>query len=181
MGVSAAGGTGSQLTEVDKVRRERTLRFPEVLPGGKAVVFTAAGWDEATYDDARIEVLSLETGEKKVLISGGAYARYASSGHLIYSRAGSLFAVVFDPVHLEVKGAPVAVLEGVATQPFGGSAQFALSGDGTLVYAPGRAMGINSRLVSADPSGTNRSSGRHHPSVPDAPAFARWAARGRHR
>jgi serine/threonine-protein kinase len=157
--ISAAGGSESRLTEADKARRQRTIRFPEVLPGGNAVVFTAAGWDEETYDDARIEVLSLETGEKKVLIEGGAYARYASTGHLVYGRAGSLFAVAFDPVRLEVKGAPIAVLEGVSTQPLSGSAQFALSTDGTLVYAPGRAMGIQSRLVWADRQGRIEAAG----------------------
>jgi serine/threonine-protein kinase len=151
-GVPAAGGTAWQLTVADKGTGERTLRWPDVLPGGRAVIFTAAGWDEETYDDARIEVLSLETGEKKVLFEGGASARYASSGHLIYARAGSLFAVAFDASRLEVTGAPVAVLEGVA-MPLSGSAHFALSWDGTLVYAPGRPMFVNSRLVWADRQG----------------------------
>ncbi|MGQ0737037.1 MAG: hypothetical protein ACT4QD_25740, partial [Acidobacteriota bacterium] len=42
------------------------------------------------------------------------------------------------------------VLEGVAMQPLNGAAHFALSSDGTLVFAPGRSMFINSRLVWAD-------------------------------
>jgi len=151
--IRAAGGTASQLTTADKEMGERTLRFPEVLPGANAVLFTAGGWEERTFDDARIEALSLATGKKKVLIEGGTYGRYASTGHLVYARAGSLFAVVFDPVRLEIKGVPVAVLEGVATHPSNGGAQFALSREGTLVYAPGRSMGIHHRLVWVDRRG----------------------------
>ncbi|MGQ0735054.1 MAG: protein kinase domain-containing protein [Acidobacteriota bacterium] len=150
LSIPVAGGRASPLTIADKTRGERTLRFPDVLPGGKAVVFTAAGWEEATYDEARIEVLTVATGEKKVLIEGGSCARYASSGHLIYGRAGALFAVAFDPVRLEVKGAPVKVLDDVATVPINGTAHFALSREGTLVYAPGRSMGVHHRFVWVD-------------------------------
>jgi serine/threonine-protein kinase len=151
--VPAAGGPASQLTAADKEMGERTLRFPELLPGGQAVVFTAGGWNGDTFDDARIEALSLATGRKKVLIEGGTYARYASTGHLVYARDGALFAVAFDPVRLEVTGAPVAVLAGVATSRSNGAAQFALSDEGTLVYAPGRSMSIHHRLVWIDRQG----------------------------
>jgi serine/threonine-protein kinase len=150
---SGNGGDPRTVTGADKERGERTLRFPEVLPGGKAVIFTAGGWDEATFDDARIEVVSLATGSKKVLIEGGSYARYAPTGHLIYGRAGALFAVPFDLDRLEVTGAPVQVLEGVATDPKNGNAGFAISSEGTLVYAPGGAMGVHHRLVWADRQG----------------------------
>jgi serine/threonine-protein kinase len=152
-GVSASGGDQRPLTGADKERGERSLRFPEVLPGGKAVIFTAGGWEEDTFDEARIEVLSLATGQKKVLVEGGAYARYASSGHLVYARAGSLFAVPFDFTRLEVTGEPVAVLEGVATNPNNGEAQFAISSEGTLVYAPGGPMQVHHRLVWVDREG----------------------------
>ena len=151
--VSTSGGATRPLTSADKERDERTLRFPEVLPGGKAVLFTAGGWKEDTFDDARTEVLSLATGEKKVLIEGGTYARYAPTGHLVYARAGALFAVAFDLDRLEVTGAPVPVLEGVATHPNNGGAQFAVSSEGTLVYMPGRAMSMSHRLVWVDRSG----------------------------
>jgi serine/threonine-protein kinase len=45
------------------------------------------------------------------------------------------------------------VLEGVATSPLNGAAQFAISREGTLVYAPGRSMGIHHRLVWVDRQG----------------------------
>jgi serine/threonine-protein kinase len=151
--VSVTSGDERTLTAADKERGERSLRFPEVLPGGKAVIFTAGGWEDATFDDARIEVVSIPTGAKKVLIEGGSHARYAPTGHLIYGRAGALFAVPFDLDSLEVTGGPVEVLEGVATDPRNGAAYFAMSPAGTLVYAPGGAMGVHHRLVWVDREG----------------------------
>ena len=44
--VSAAGGTPQALTQLDAQKGELTHRFPQILPGGKAVLFTAgAGGD----------------------------------------------------------------------------------------------------------------------------------------
>jgi serine/threonine-protein kinase len=153
LAVPAFGGASQPVTAADKERNERTLRFPEVLPEAKAVLFTAGGWNEDTFDDARTEVLTLATGEKKVLIEGGTYARYAPTGHLVYARSGTLFAVAFDLDQVEVTGVPVPVLEGVATHPNNGGAQFAISSEGTLVYMRGRPMSMSHRLVWVDRSG----------------------------
>jgi eukaryotic-like serine/threonine-protein kinase len=67
-------------------------------------------------------------------------------GHIVYGVGGSLRAVEFDPVRLEVVGDPVAVLDGVET--VGGAVQFAVSQNGTLVYRPGVDTGIQGALRS---------------------------------
>ncbi len=151
--VSAAGGQPQVLTRPNRDRREKTHRFPEVLPGGKAAIFTSATVDVASYDDARIEVLSLETGERRVLIEGGMHARYASSGHLVYARAGALSAVPFDLQRLEVTGTPVRILDGIATSPYDGAAGFAVSQAGSLVYVPGGVLKLHSTLQWVDRQG----------------------------
>jgi serine/threonine-protein kinase len=56
---------------------------------------------------------------------------------LVYARAGELLAVPFDLRRLEVTGPPVSVLEGVGMKPSSGTADFSLSGDGSLAYVPG--------------------------------------------
>ena len=84
--VSAAGGTPKPLTIPDRKKGYVSHRWPQILPGGKAVLFT--GWTGASFDEARIDVLSLATGEQRVLLQGGTCARYVSSGHLVYARAG---------------------------------------------------------------------------------------------
>ena len=55
---------------------ERTRRWPEVLPGRKAVIFTV-GWPESPddYDNATIEATVIATGERRLVWSGAAMAR----------------------------------------------------------------------------------------------------------
>ena len=156
--VPASGGTPQALTTLEAKKGEASHRWPEVLPGGKAVIFTL-GTDLGNFDDAQIAVQSLETGERRILVEGGMFARYAASGpstttgHLIYARAGGLLAVPFDLARLQVTGTPVPVLEGVATASYMGSAQFGLSHTGLLVYAPGGALHEKNSLVWVDRQG----------------------------
>ena len=74
--VPAGGGTPSLVLKVDERRGERFYRHPAFLPSGKAVLFTIGMADNYSYDDAQIGVVSLETGEKKILLEGGSSARY---------------------------------------------------------------------------------------------------------
>jgi serine/threonine-protein kinase len=147
---SANGGAAEVLTVPDPERREKTHRFPEMLPGGRAVLFTLGTGDIDTFDDASIAVLSLDTGAYRKVLEGGAYARYSPTGHLVYARAGALLAAPFNLAELEVTGAPVAVLEGVASLPIWASAAFALSHEGSLLYAPGGARQEERKVVWVD-------------------------------
>jgi Tol biopolymer transport system component len=135
--VSAEGGTRQLLTAPDPNKQERGYRWPEVLPGGDAVIFTAGTSDILSFDDARLMVRSLRTGAQHELLRGGSFATYATSGHLLYARAGALLAAPFDPARGTLTGTPTTVAEGIVTYPLTGAAQYAVSGDGTLVYLPG--------------------------------------------
>ena len=100
---------------------------------------------------------SLKTGERHILIEGGTDARYLSSGHLVYARASTLFAVPFDPARLAITGGAFAVVEEVVTTAVSsgadaGGAQFTVSDTGSLVYVPVRAVG-GRRLVWVDRGG----------------------------
>ena len=144
---AAAGGPPTVLTTPDPRAGEIGHRWPEVLPGGRAALFTV--WRRGGWKDASVELLDLQTGQRRELIRGGSCARYAPTGHLVFARAGGaqgLAAVAFDLGRLAVRGSPVAVLDGVRTDPAQGAAQFTLSRDGTLVYLPGGPQG-NSRAV----------------------------------
>ena len=137
MRVSAAGGKPDRLTTLEQ--GEITQRFPQILPGGKAVLFMSHS-TTGGYEDANLVVQALPSGPRKVIVRGGYNGRYVSSGHLLYLHGGTLFAVPFDLNRLELAGQPVPVVEGVASGP-GGGAQFATSSNGTLVYEPGEANG----------------------------------------
>jgi len=83
-------------------------------------------------------VRALDTGEQHAIGQGDS-AQYIETGHVVYARAGALFAVPFDVARLAVTGAPVKVLDGIAMHPATGGAQFAISRSGTLLYAGGDA------------------------------------------
>ncbi len=151
--VSAAGGQPKILTTPDLSKGEYSHRYPQILPGGKDVLFTALngfGWDES-----RIEVLRLNTGERRVLIRGGHTGRFLPSGHLVYYRAGALLAVPFDLTRLEVKGnAPVTVADGVLQNNGTTGAAYAVSAAGILAYIPALgARQFEQRLVWVDRQG----------------------------
>jgi serine/threonine-protein kinase len=150
--VSASGGEVKPLTQPDAAKGESSHVWPHFLPTGKAVLFTSR--NGPSFDNARIEVLDLKTGARRILIKDGSDARYSPSGHLIYARAGTLFAIPFDVDRLEVKGTPVPVLEGVSWFPFFGSADFALSNSGTLVYVPSRGQEEITSMVWVDRKGS---------------------------
>ncbi len=77
--VSAAGGTPETLSAPDTEKGEIGYRNPEILPGGQALLFTIF-----TSAGSQIALLSLKTGEQKVLL-GGRQAHYAPTGHPVYA------------------------------------------------------------------------------------------------
>jgi serine/threonine-protein kinase len=137
MSVPAGGGDPKVLTTPDTARGETDHWFPSVLPGGRAVLFTIVSGD---ISDAQVAVLDLATGEQKVLIRGGSSAEYVETGDLVYAIAGSLRAVRFDPVRLEMLSDPVPVVEDVEIASTG-AANFSVSRTGALVYMPSGALG----------------------------------------
>ncbi|MCZ6480142.1 MAG: protein kinase [candidate division NC10 bacterium] len=145
--VSAAGGEPEILANVDREKGEVEYRQPEVLPDGKTVLFTIG-----RENTSQIAVLSLETGEKKIVVEGGREAHYAPTGHLVYEAAqlGTLMAASFDPERQEITGQPVPVLSGISSAATG-TMDYAFSGDGTLVYIPARS--VASTLVWVDRRG----------------------------
>jgi Tol biopolymer transport system component len=151
--VSDSGGTPKTLTTLDSNRREKTHRGPMVLPGAKALLMTVLTADSTSYDDARIELVSLLDGSRRVLIEGGMNARYVPTGHIVFARAGSLLAVPFDLGTLKVTGSPAPVVDDVYTTPWSGFANYAVSTDGSLFYARGGPQRHDRSLVWVDQKG----------------------------
>ena len=111
--IRAAGGLPE--VAIDLSAESLLMRWPQILPGGKFVMYTAATGTGA--DRATIEVQSIRGGNRKVLVRGATFGRYLTSGHLAYINQGTLYAVPFDPATFLVQGAPVSVtgsLGGVA-------------------------------------------------------------------
>jgi serine/threonine-protein kinase len=153
--VSSAGGMPQPLTALDKEAGENTQRWPQVLPGGKAVLFTSntVGGTTAGFEDSDIVVYSVASGQRKVVQRGGFYGRYLPSGHVVYMHEGTLFAVPFDLKQLEVTGHPTPILEGVVTAPIFAGAQFSFSDTGNLEYVAGGARSRNVSIYWMDREG----------------------------
>jgi eukaryotic-like serine/threonine-protein kinase len=151
--VAEAGGTPQPLTRPEK--GEISHRWPEFLPGGKAVLFDA-GPTAITFTNAQVAVQPVGTGVRRNLVQGGLSPRYAVSGHLVYAQGGSLMAVPFDPQRLTVDGAAVLMVEGVLQSPTTGAAQYSFSATGSLVYVSGGVQSAQSKLVWVSRSGTEQ-------------------------
>ena len=91
--VPMGGGELEVLTKPDADRGELDHVWPEILPGGQAVLFAIV---TAGAGNPQIAVLSLESGEYDVLIPAGSSPRYVPTGHIVYGVGGTLRAVGFD-------------------------------------------------------------------------------------
>ena len=151
----AEAGAPQVLTSVDREQGERAHLAPHILPGGDSALFTIS-MRRRNPNEARIAVVSLETGTYRTLIERGYNARYVPSGHVVFVRAGELWAVPFDRDRSETTGPEALILEGMQWDSRAAAeAPFAFSDDGLLVYVPGADVnaGAKSSLVWVDRQG----------------------------
>jgi serine/threonine-protein kinase len=151
--VSENGGAKAPVTTLDSQKQEFTHKHAQLLPGGKAIIFTVVTAGMESYNDARVELQTLSTSQRKILVQGGFGARYAPSGHIVYANGGSLYAVRFDPEKQEATGLPVKVVDGAQMSIDTGSAYFDVSRTGNLAYVAGVAQGGERTLVWVDRKG----------------------------
>jgi serine/threonine-protein kinase len=153
--IGSSGGSPQVFRDLDIAAGERTYRFPDVIPGGDAVLFTVGMMDSPNnYDDAKIVVFVPERGIFKEIVAGGNMARWVDERTLIFSRAGILYAASFDPERLEVVGRPVPVIEDLGGDPSSGAGHFATSDNGTLVWVTGAVTDAEAMLTVVDRDGT---------------------------
>jgi serine/threonine-protein kinase len=139
MRVSENGGTAELVVEALDGEQ---VHGPQLLLGGEWILFSSTtGTGISRWNDGTVVAESVETGERRLLVTGGSDARYLASGHLVYALENVLFAVAFDLGRMEVTGGPVSVVEGVerANNPQGnsGTGHFSVSAGGNLVYVQG--------------------------------------------
>lgn len=122
-------------TKLDTEEGETDHIWPEALPDGAGVVFTVQHGAVAGSVSS-IAVADLEGGNHEVLVEG-IYARYATSGHLLYVTMDSALMVApFDAAKRAFTGPARVVTEGLRVG-FGGAVDLAVSATGTLVYVAG--------------------------------------------
>jgi len=147
------GGRATRVTQPNAAARENSHRWPHLLPDGKHILFTIRTDQIATFDDARIGLLSLDDGKWRVLIEGASDAQYVPTGHLVFGRAGALYAVPFDLKTLTVNGPRRKMIDRLRTVPASGAAHYAVALSGDLVYLDGDAAAMQTEVSAIDRSG----------------------------
>ena len=139
--VPAEGGPLRDVTTIDRAH-EVAHRLPSALPGGRELLLTVQA--NLFGLKTRIEVVSLASGKRKVVVEDGADGRYLPSGHLVFVRQGVLMVAPFDLARLEMAGSPVSVPGRVSQALNSGGAPgntaaalFTVSDSGLLAYASG--------------------------------------------
>ena len=132
--VPASGGTPEQVSKLESGEQEHD--WPQLLPNRHDLLYTAR---RRTPDDA-IVVQSLETGKRRFVLENASRGTYIPTGHLLFFRANSLWAVPFDPERALTAGPefilPYRVF--IDDNSFWLNPEFAVSPAGTLVYAAAR-------------------------------------------
>ena len=141
--ISANGGAHEDLLVADG---GAAFRWPHFLPGGQSVLFSAGdqGFQMGAGD---VALLSLESGEYRTLISGGYNAKYASTGHIVFTRNDTVWAVPFDIVSGEITGEESPLFDGLEHNSGPGAAIYDFSDDGLLVYLLGDDTNLNFQTV----------------------------------
>jgi Tol biopolymer transport system component len=134
--VDADGGAVTRLT----TPTEAWHQDPQALPGSTTILYFAKG-DVAD----RVEAVSLDGGEARIVLENASHPRYLASGHLLFTRDGNLMVAPFDRERLEVTGPAASVSLDVIVDNMGAASplpQLAVSQRGTLAYAPRQATGM---------------------------------------
>ncbi len=156
MQVPDTGGEPQPFTELDETGKEQTHRWPQWLPGGRAVLFTSHT-KLNDFDHATIEVFVPASGERRVVHQGGSFGRYVElgdgTGVVVYANGDSLFGIPYDAQRLEVTGSSAPLVEGVTVSQTEGSAQYHVSHDGSLVYGSGASSALGHTVVWIDREG----------------------------
>lgn len=152
--ISENGGEPKVITKLDSAKNERTHRWPSFLPDGQHVIFTVGLLSSPTYyEDASIDIVDIDTGERKTIIKGASSAKYLSPGYIAYSRSGVLYAAAFDLSSLEIKGPGIPVLHDVSSGISSGVSNYYFSDNGTLIYVKGSSEYTNRNIVKVDMEG----------------------------
>ena len=92
--VAAGGGDPELLTSPDAGTGERWHLWPQILPSGRAVLFTVHTGPTDQALTTQIAVLSLDSGEIRTLLPAGSHPHFLPTGHIVYAVSGALRAPI---------------------------------------------------------------------------------------
>jgi len=151
--VSGAGGVPAAVSVLDTTYGETSHRWPSFLPDGHHFLYTGSIGPCCPPSKAgRIKIGALDNKDTVTLFQADSSPAYGS-GHVLFTREGTLMAQRFDPGSHRLMGADAfPVVERVAGE---GSryGSFSVSESGVLVYVRGGVSG-SAQLIWLDRTGT---------------------------
>ena len=118
----------------------------DALPHDRGVLLLARGYNASTIGRG-VGVLDLKSGKTKILIPDAGMSFYSPSGHIVFVRGSTLLAVPFDLGSLEIKGQPVAIMDGLRIPPGVSFSPFLITPAGTLLYLLGGDISSRQAIV----------------------------------
>ena len=128
--VDAIGGTARPAAQLDAAVQENAQRGPAFLNDGRRYVFTSL-----RNGRPHIVAASLDSEDRKVLLTGVTVARYSPSGWMFFPRDGEQWAQPFDARALQFTAEPVKI--SVSAIETGAASEIAppvASDDGVVVW-----------------------------------------------
>ena len=143
--VAASGGVPERLTEPRRDVNEVGHTDPQVLPGGRTMLFTVMREGGGVG-----AILDLDTREWRTLPQVGSGATYLNGGYIAFFNKNNLLASRFDPAEGKTISSPVPVMENVGFS-------FAVASNGSLAFRPSgdvdSILTVRGRIQIADRSG----------------------------
>ncbi len=149
--VSSSGGSPVEITKPDTSRFEQSHRWPVFLPDGKHFLYLAANFS-GMLENNSIILGSLDSQERRSLVSTDANAAYAEPGYLVYLRDKTLVAQPFDRRRYVLSGEPHNLSNEVLYIPSVDRAVFSVADGEVLVTQTGKGASL-SQLTWFDRSG----------------------------
>ena len=147
--VSQDGGEPVVLTAPRAGSREVSYGWPDVLPGGSHVLYTAT-----SLASSRVALFDVSAGVSHPMVDSAAFGRYSPTGHIVFERRGRLEAAPFSLRDRRLTAPPRPILRGLATADATvAGPRFAFSLTGSLIYVPGTSSDIDERLHWLDTRG----------------------------
>jgi hypothetical protein len=162
IGAGTVPSAGGRFEPLGNQFRASSFIHTQLLPGGKRLLGTTAYSDLATISlepsaVGRIRFITIGDSAEQSRAEFGRAIRgrnphYLAGGYLLYAAGSSLMAVPFDAQTLRATGKPTPLAADVRADGGPGEAHFAVSDEGTVVYAPGL-DGSNGTLLWLDQRG----------------------------
>jgi Tol biopolymer transport system component len=152
--VEPDSGTVRRATALDGGREEYSHRWPQILAGGGAWLYTALS-GPVPGGTAAVMLHVPATGETRTLLPNATYGRYVGDGLLVFVRDGQLFVTRFDAQRFVVDGEPAPLPDPIASRSVSGATLVSVAANGSAAFVKS-ASESSRRLLWVDLTGVEQ-------------------------